>query len=246
MKPLPKIDLHIHSKFSDGEAEVAQVAKIAKVKRLAFVGLADHYSSSSVGFKGRMGRSRLKEYLREAEVYNLLKGVEVDIGDGGELSLDASDRKFFNYVAAGVHELEGVDFWEGDFPIPHPEGFVEEVRVAILKAMESKLVDVVAHPTWLPPSLRGESSLLITEEWMDSIVKAASSLNVAIEVNGMWQVPDERMVAKCLKDGVKIATGSDAHRVKDVGDLKYPLTLLSKLGAKPSDLFLPEGLDEML
>ena len=55
-------------------------------------------------------------------------------------------------------------------------------------------------------------------------------------------MPDEQVVKKCLKEGVKLSMGSDAHRASDVGNIKYPLTLLSRLGAGLDDLYLPRKL----
>lgn len=241
-KELPRVDLHIHSIFSDGESTVADIARMVKVKKLDMAGLADHYSSGPGGERGRMGSNRLKRYLSEVQAASLLKGVEVDIYEDGDLSLDPSEKPLFDYVIAGVHKMAGIAFWGDPTPIPDPKGFVENMRVVIIEAMESKVIDVIAHLTWLPEDIRGMASSLITDDWVDSVVRTAASLGVAIEINGSWTVPDEQVVKKCLKEGVKLSMGSDAHRASDVGNIKYPLTLLSRLGAGLDDLYLPRKL----
>lgn len=237
-RALIRVDLHIHSKFSDGDSTIQEIASAARAKKLFIAGVADHYASSYAAH-GRMGRGKVKDYVGQLEAAGLLKGVEVDIYEDGAVSIDPSEKGFFDYVIGGVHEVDGVAFWGDPSPIPHPERFVEVVREAVVEAIEEGLVDVVAHLTWLPEDIRGMEASLISDDWVESVVRAAASRGVAIEVNGSWMVPDERVVKRCLKEGVKISLGSDAHRASDVGNLSYPLRLLSRLGATLEDLFIP-------
>ncbi|MEM4699633.1 MAG: PHP domain-containing protein [Candidatus Nezhaarchaeales archaeon] len=242
---LPKIDLHVHSKFSDGSSTLHEIVSIARARGLASLGVSDHYSSAPA-LRGRMGRGRLKEYLSQASSLGLLRGVEVDVYEDGEVSMDPPERGLFDYVIGGVHRLEGVDFWGDPSPIPSPREFVERLREAVVAAIERRSVDVIAHLTWLPEDLRSAEGRLITDDWIDSVVGAAASAGVAIEVNGMWEVPDERVVRRCLREGVKLSMGSDAHRASDVGNLDYPLRLLGELGASAEDLFIPKCLERPL
>ncbi|MCX8204858.1 MAG: PHP domain-containing protein [Candidatus Nezhaarchaeota archaeon] len=241
---LPKIDLHVHSTFSDGDSTLHDIASSLRTKGLAALGVSDHYVSNSAP-RGRMGRSKVKEYLSQASSLGLLKGVEVDIYEDGGVSIAPSERWLFDYIIGGVHRLGGIDFWRDPSSIPRPGRFMEALREAIVGAIESGHIDVVAHLTWLPEDLRGAEGDLITDSWVGSIVRAAASRGVAIEVNGMWKVPGERVVERCLKEGVKLSMGSDAHRAGDVGDLSYPLGLLGRLGASVEDLFIPRCLEKL-
>ena len=245
-KGLLKLDLHIHSRFSDGDSAIQEIASAARVKGLIAAGVADHYVSGLPGGRGRMGRGKLKEYLSQATAAGLLKGVEVDIYDDGGVSLDPSEKPLFDYVIGGVHEIDGVEFWGDPSPIPYPERFVEAMRAALVEAIEGGLIDVVAHLTWLPEDIRGMEAHLITDDWVESVVRAAASKGVAIEVSGAWMVPDERVVRRCLKEGVKLSLGSDAHRASEVGNLSYPLKLLARLGAGVEDLFIPKPAEAKL
>jgi putative hydrolase len=242
---LLKLDLHVHSKFSDGESTLQELASAARAKGLKALGVADHYASHPLRLHGRMGRGRLKEYLSQAAAAGLLKAVEVDIYEDGGVSLEPSERGLFDYIIGGVHRVGGVDFWGDPSPIPDPEGFMEAVRVALVEALEGGLIDIVAHLTWLPEDLRGMERTLITDGWVESVVRAAASRGVAVEVSGAWEVPSEEVVRRCLKEGVKLSLGSDAHRLSEVGNLSYPLKLLARLGAGVEDLFIPKPLREL-
>jgi putative hydrolase len=64
--------------------------------------------------------------------------------------------------------------------------------------------------------------------------------NVAIELSGAWEVPNVKFVRLCLKQGVKISVGSDAHIAKEIGNVTYPLKILNLVKVKVEDLFIPK------
>ncbi|MFX0135097.1 MAG: PHP domain-containing protein, partial [Candidatus Hodarchaeota archaeon] len=41
------IDLHIHTTYSDGQASIPEVFKIATSKKLDYIAISDHYTTSS-------------------------------------------------------------------------------------------------------------------------------------------------------------------------------------------------------
>jgi histidinol phosphatase-like PHP family hydrolase len=107
--------------------------------------------------------------------------------------------------------------------------------------MESQMIDVLVHVTWLPEAIRSQSKKLITQEWMKSLILTALDNNVAIELSGAWEVPNVEFVRLCLKQGVKVSVGSDAHTVKEIGNVVYPLKILNLVKVKVEDLFIPKG-----
>lgn len=108
--------------------------------------------------------------------------------------------------------------------------------------MESHLIDVIAHVTWLPEAIRSESDKLITDDWMRNVVKSASDYGVAIEINSAWNVPNERFVKECIHQGVKLSIGSDAHEVSQVGEVPYAIKILNRLNVTNDLVFIPNKL----
>ena len=237
---IPLYDFHIHTTYSDGETVVSEIPREAMMKRLELVGVADHFSSfSDLPMPHHLRRNSLPLYLDELDSLSLLKGVEASILGGGKPTITVEDRHKLDYVLAGVHSLRGVDFWNDPTPVFNPREFVEDLRVTLISAMETRLIDVIVHPTWLPESIRGLDSALFTLDWIDSIAGTASSQKVAIELSGSWDVPSPEFVRRCLHHGVKIALGSDSHRPEQIGNLRYPLKILRLLGASREQLFRP-------
>ena len=58
---------------------------------------------------------------------------------------------------------------------------------------------------------------------------------IAAEVNYHTNSPDPRFVEACLARGVKIALGTDAHALWEVGELAPHLAVLREAGVRDTD-----------
>jgi len=235
------IDLHIHTSLSDGKGSAEEVAKVARRKGLELFAITDHYEESPDPSRRKVSRATLPAYLSAVGSVGALRGVEVEIYEDGSPSISSGARASVDLVIGGVHRLRGIIFWDDPAPVLDRRGFVEALRIAASRAMESRLLDALAHPTWLPEDLRASSDRLLTPDWIRSLIRAAADNDVAMEVSGVWMVPDEGFVRECLRQGVKILIGSDAHDLASVGQTSYPVKLLEGAGAKIEDLFLPDA-----
>jgi histidinol phosphatase-like PHP family hydrolase len=118
---------------------------------------------------------------------------------------------------------------------------MKDLSRALIKGMETGLIDILAHPTWLPEGIRSQAADLVTAEWVDEVVDAARDWGVAMEVSGAWRVPEEPFVRRCISRGVELSIGSDAHNINMVGETGYAVDLLKRAGAQAQDIFLPTG-----
>lgn len=231
-------DLHIHTTFSDGECSIDKVRIIAKLKRLNFVAIADHYSEYKK-VPNRMTGKTIQKYLEKLDEVGVYKSVEVDILEDGSVSISKKNANRFDFIIAGVHTLRNRKFWIDPRPIWNPKGFVDDLRKVLIKAMGTGLVDVLAHPTWLPWSIRHMTNRLIDKHWIKSIVTTAKENDVAMEINGAWKVPKEFFVYECLRQRVSVAVGSDAHKCSSIGEISYPVLLLKSLNIPIDLMFVP-------
>ncbi|MEM1538109.1 MAG: PHP domain-containing protein [Candidatus Nezhaarchaeales archaeon] len=225
-------DLHVHTRFSDGRATVDEAIKTGTRRGLSLLGICDHYDPLYM-----KSESELRHYIATLKAYEVARGVEISIGN--ELPISNGLLKELDYVIAGVHRLRGIAFWGDPTPIYDGYRFVAEMLDSIKEAVEHYPVDIIAHVTWLPESVRHETRRLITEEWIRELVLVAADRGVAIEVSGVWRVPDEEVVRECIHQGVLIATGSDAHQVSQVGELTYPRELIRRLSVNRQQIFIP-------
>ena len=235
-----KIDLHIHTSFSDGNYTVEEAVKIAEIKGLKVLAITDHYSELQY-LPNRITRSKFSRYVQTLNRFTVFKGLEVEILQDGTVSISKKKVGKLDIVMGGLHSINNIKFWGDSYPIWDPKGFVEKIRVTLIKAVESGILDVVAHASWLPDMIRKETHREITNDWIESVVDAFCDWGVAVELNCAWKVPDERFVKYCVKKGVKLSIGSDAHQRVMIGKTDYAIKILERIKIPEDLIFLPTG-----
>ena len=101
-------------------------------------------------------------------------------------------------------------------------------------------VDVLAHPTLVPPPMR---TLDPHELWSEALetraVNALLNAGISFEVSNRYP-PHERLVRRAADAGVRLSLGSDGHRSDQVGNIVTPLALTRALGVADDTLYDPE------
>jgi len=231
---LPKFDFHIHTSYSsDGEDAVAPIVEAAEARELAAIAITDHGPELSVGISPDKIIPMLQdiELARKDARIPVLIGMEANIvGTDGEIDLDEWVVEKLDVVVVGLHRL-------GSFG-HRPEELAREYLSAVMNVVKRQRVDILVHPfqfhRYLAPHL--------SQDEMDEFVKLAAEKEVAIELNSKYRVPDEDLLRACLRDGVKLSIGTDAHTVAEVGRLDWPMAMLRRVGAKAEDLILEKFL----
>lgn len=147
------------------------------------------------------GSCKLLEQLRGI---TLLKGIEVDILDDGNLDLPDPILSKLDVVVAAIHS---------NFKLSR-----SRQTERVLAALDNPLVDILAHPTG---RLIGERAPYDVD--MLAVVRKAKRRGVALELNAHPDRLDLNDVhCRMAKDeGVLVAIGSDAHGVDGFEVLHY-------------------------
>jgi histidinol phosphatase-like PHP family hydrolase len=100
-------------------------------------------------------------------------------------------------------------------------------------------VDILAHPTLLPLSLRNRpSEELWTEAHEERATRALRTAGIALEVSARYR-PHDRLVRRAAEGGVRLWLGSDGHSAEQVADVRWPLALTRSLGVRDEELYDP-------
>ena len=133
-----KGDLHVHTRATDGHADIKTMAMAAKAFGLSYIAITDH--SQSLGVAHGLTPRRLEEQLEEIDALNdarlgitLLKGIEVDILEDGHLDLPDDVLSRLDLVIGAIHT---------QFHMPS-----KKQTERILRAMDHKYFSILAHPT---------------------------------------------------------------------------------------------------
>jgi DNA polymerase (family X) len=208
-----KGDLHIHSDLSDGQVKLEDIIESCYRRGYKYMAITDH--SRSLGVAHGLSEKALLEQIKKVKKigkrykdFKILTGTEMDIKADGSLDWDKDILKRLDIVIAAVHS-----------------GFKqskEKMTKRILAAIESDLVNIIAHPSGRLIGEREPYEL----DW-EAIFKAAAEHRVALEINSHIMRLDltDINVARAKESGVLFAINTDAHSKEHLDMLKYGVSV---------------------
>jgi histidinol phosphatase-like PHP family hydrolase len=120
-----------------------------------------------------------------------------------------------------------------------PDAYMNAHVAEIERFCAEMPVDILAHPTLLPISLRSiPAEELWTEEREERLVTALAASGVAFEISNRYK-PHERLVRRAVVAGVRISLGSDGHSAEQVANIEWPLAMARSVGVRDEDLYDP-------
>lgn len=222
---LKKFDFHIHTRYSDGACSHFEVIEAAAARGLDALAFTDHGPELRVGVKREKMMQMLKDIKIAAEVFEIpvLAGIEANVVNKcGGLDVEGDFIKKIDLLSVGIHDIEGI----------YLDDIAHEYLSRAIRAIENQMFDVFCHPFFFNEDLLSN----LTWDEIEGFVDLAAEKNVAMEINVKYKAPQEEFLKLCLKKGVKISIGSDAHRISEVGNIDWALSTLRRIGAKRDDL----------
>lgn len=194
-----KGDFHSHSKYSDGQASIAEMAESAQALGYKYLNISDH--SQGLKVAGGLSIEELKKKKAEVDKLNskmrnfrILFGTEVDIDANGKLDYPDAVLAEFDVVVAAIHS-----------------GFKQsknQLTKRLVNACKNKNVDILAHPTGRLWGTRDSYEIDF-----DGVFKAALDYGVVLEINAYPLRLDLNDVncRRAKEKGIKLALATDAH-----------------------------------
>jgi|YelNatPaOPRAMG01_1025707.scaffolds.fasta_scaffold08514_8 putative hydrolase len=223
---VPKFDFHVHTLYSDGSSSSELVLEAALGRGLEAVAVTDHGPGLSVGAEAPkfLQLSQEVRRMREESGFRILGGVESNISPNGALDLEDKILKELDLVTAGVHYLNAKEC----------RAQAGEYLKAVREALRSRSFRILVHPLYYNKSLLP----WIPREELDEFIEELAEAEVAVELNSKYRAPDREFLQECLRRGVKLSIGTDAHHPEEIGAVDWQLSLLRRLGAGREDLIL--------
>ncbi len=202
-------DLHIHTSVTDGHDTLEAMARAAQQCGLRYLAITDHSKHLTVAHG--LNEKRLLQQMEAIDRLNarlsgirLLKGIEVDIMEDGELDLPETVLAQLDLVIGAVHSHFGLSR--------------KKQTERILRAMDHRYFSILAHPSG---RLLEERAAYDVD--MERIIKHAAQRGCYLELNAQPKRLDLTDIhCRIARDaGVKVSINSDAHSAQQFDYLGY-------------------------
>lgn len=224
---------HVHSTWSDGVAEIEDMARAAQRLGYQYLGLSDH--SQAARYANGLDPDRVRRQHEVIDRLNakldgltIFKGSEVDILPDGSLDFSDDLLRQFDFVVASVHSR---------FGMPRAE-----MTARIVKAMHNPYVTMVGHLT---------GRLLLAREGYavdtETIIAEAVDLGVVIELNANPHRLDLdwRHLRHAYRRGLMISINPDAHSPEGLADVTYGVGVARKGWMTAAQVINTQGLRDV-
>jgi DNA polymerase (family 10) len=225
--------LHVHTTYSDGRHTLEEMARAARARGYAYLGICDH-SRSAAYARGlqiedlrRQGEeiARLNEQLAP---FRIFAGVESDILAGGELDYPDEVLESLDLVVVSVHSRFNLGR--------------EEMTRRLCRALEHPCAAILGHAT---------GRLLLEREPyeldVEAVIETAAAHQVAIELNANpYRLDlDWRYLRQASDKGVPIALNTDAHAIEQLEYDELGAALARKAWLQPSEVLNTKSAAEL-
>ena len=232
-------DLHTHSDWSDGGSPIEEMVMTGVQVGHEYMALTDH--SPRLKVANGLSAARLARQLEVVDAVNthldggfrLLKGIEVDILDDGQLDQSEDMLRRLDVVVASVHSKLRME------AAPMTRRMVEAVR--------NPRTNVLGHCTGR--LIRGGRGTRPQSEFdARAVFEACAEHSVAVEINSRpeRQDPPDGLVALALEAGCLFSIDSDAHAPGQLDFLDYGAARAHALGVPPDRIVTTWPLDRLL
>ena len=234
---LKMMDLHVHRSEQQSIEQIVE-----KSQRLGIpIGVMEN-----VAPWGITTNEQMQAYIDSIRPYPVYVGLQ-PMSPGWSKNFSKDIIAQADYIAMDPQIVpngngygETIQVWEYATYIDDPEYFMERNMEHYLQILTGDdPLDIFACPLLLPYCIDREYPKLWTKSRLQTIIDAAKSRNIAIEISDMMRVPHEEFILMAKRAGLKFTFGSDTRDVK-TGRLDYCRQMAARCGLKQSDLFVPK------
>ncbi len=219
--PFPKINLHIHSNYSDGKQTITQIVEKALELELDYIAITDHFTNSWKAWVSTLKNSEIiatyleeisniQEYLSEHnDQLTLLKGIEVDL---------ASSEQFIKtYLQADEFDLILFEYLQSPESIAFIENLIYYWKLTYL---DKSPILGLAH---FDPSYFIMGNL-------DTLMLFLKKHNIYFEFNShypsFYSPKYERFFEKLREYEILVAIGCDSHDLRTLNNIDEPFEMI--------------------
>ncbi|MEE9377271.1 MAG: PHP domain-containing protein [Candidatus Lokiarchaeia archaeon] len=221
--PFLKINLHIHSVYSDGKQTISQIVDKAIKLELDYIAITDHFTNSwKALFSTLNNYETISKYLEEISSYQrnlinnnknltLLKGIEVDLASSEQfikefLQVEKFDLVLFEYLQS----YEAVAFLKN-----------------IINYWKKSITNLSDFPIL---GLAHFDPFYFVHGNLDTLMNFLKKFEIYFEFNSsypsFYSRKNELFFKKLMQYKIPVAIGCDSHRLSNLNDIEEPIEMI--------------------
>lgn len=221
---LPRIDSHLHTSWTDGEATVSETYQRAIDLGLEVILYSEHSRKTSTDWFPRFAEEVRSLPVSPCRAY---LGAEVKIESlDGEIDTIPAISDLCDFIMASVHRFPDGRGGAIPFGDVNPDEAVDREFSLSWAALENPKVDILGHMFGM--SYR-RYKVMPPDEKIRTLIARAAEFGVAVEVNSHYHPNPFQMIEWCRELNARITFGSNAHTLESVGSIGR---LLAEKGAE--------------
>ncbi|MFX1375956.1 MAG: PHP domain-containing protein [Promethearchaeota archaeon] len=221
-KFFPRINLHIHSNFSDGKNSIRQIIEKAVRLDLDFIAITDHFTDSWKEWVSKLkDEDKISEYLtdiencqnylsNEGEKLIVLKGLEIDLSSSEQFIKKIKPYKFDVLLFEYLQNVESIAFLKN------------------LISTWKKTSEIINNFPILGLA-HFDPSYFIYEN-LDILISFLKEHNIYFEFNSTYSNYYTRKNLKFFealkKANIPVAIGCDSHSTTNLNNIEEPLEII--------------------
>ena len=236
-----RINLHIHSKYSDGKNTIEEIVKSAIKADLEYIAITDHFSNS---WKSKIiptlnSNEKIENYLDEIKAQNsqlreineklvILKGIEID--------LSSSDSYISSLIKPNDYDLILFEYLETPEAISFLKNIINNWKMSYDKTEIPFLG--LAH---------FDPSYIIFSD-VEVLLSFLSQFKIFFEFNSSYpQYYSSKYIQffqKLKERKVAVTIGCDSHSLSNIGDIEDPFAAIENYDLMENFLEILTELDK--
>jgi len=214
---------HNHTKWSDGNNSMLEMAQKAEQMGFKFISFNDHFGDVTI--TNPLNEKRLEGYLKETKrvrkkvKIKVFSGLEIDILKDGTLPLSAEKLKKIDVVVAAIHLATRM-----------PE---EQMTKRVCDALENYPANILAHPT--DRLINSREPIKIN---LEKVFAVAKKNNVYLEINSSPERLDlnGENIKAAKKMGCKFVISTDGHDLQHLENYYLGIIQARRGGLEKKDI----------
>ena len=219
----PRINLHIHSSFSDGKHTIEQIIKKSLKLKLDYIAITDHFTDSWKSWVSTLKDNiKISEYLDKIthcqnylknnnEKLSLLKGIEIDLSSSeGFIKKYIEPKKFNIILFEYLENFEAVGFLRN----------IIQFWKRYLNPLNEFPILGLAH---FDPSYFIHGNF-------DILINFLKENNIYFEFNSSYSryysLQNKLFFEKLKESDIPVAIGCDTHNINNLDNIDEPLEMI--------------------